>query len=53
MLVAVIVAPAAVAKAILSAPTPGAVVGATALVAKKVKASKESAPAMLNDYAIC
>jgi hypothetical protein len=44
---AVVVAPAAVTKAIPSAPTPGEVVGAPALVAKKAKVSKESALATL------
>jgi hypothetical protein len=48
---AVVPVPAAVAKAIPSAPTPGAVGGMPPLVAKKAKASKESAPAMLDESA--
>ncbi len=46
--VVVLPAPAAVAKAILSATMPGVVVGAAALVAKKAEALKESAPATLD-----
>ncbi len=40
--------PPAVVKAILSAPMPGIVIGAPMLVAKKAKASKESALATLD-----
>ncbi len=49
----VIAVPAVVAKAILSVPMPGAVVGALALVAKKANRSKESAPATLDESAVC
>jgi hypothetical protein len=49
---AVVAAPVAVVKAILSAPTPGAIVGAPTLVEKKAKASKESAPATLDESAV-
>jgi hypothetical protein len=49
---AVLAAPVVVAKVILSAPTPGAVVGAAALVAKKAKTLKESALAMLDESTI-
>ncbi len=44
--------PTAVAKAIPSAPTPGAVSGKPALVAKKAKPSKASAPATLDESAV-
>jgi hypothetical protein len=49
---AVVAVPAAVVKAILSAPTTVAVVGAPTLVAKKVKASNESDPATFNKSAV-
>jgi hypothetical protein len=42
-----------VATVIPSVPTLVAVVGASAMVAKKVKASKESASAMLDESAVC
>ena len=50
---AVIAVPTAVAKAIPSAPTLRAVVGKAALVAKKVKALKESAQATLDKSTVC
>jgi hypothetical protein len=50
---AVVAAPTAVAKVILSAPTPGAIVGTPMSVAKKAKALKESAPEMLDESAVC
>jgi hypothetical protein len=50
--VAVIVAPAVVAKVIPSAPMPRAVVGTLTLVAKKAKAMKDSAPATLDKSAV-
>ncbi len=50
---AVVAAPAAVEKAILFVPTPRAVVSAAGLVAKKVKALKGSAPATLDEFAVC
>ncbi len=49
---AVVTAPATVAKAIPSAPTPRADVGMPVLVAKKAKVSKESAPATLDESAV-
>jgi hypothetical protein len=44
--------PVAMAKAIPSAPTPGAVIGVPALVTKKAKALNESALAMLDESAV-
>jgi hypothetical protein len=52
-LAAIVVVPVAVAKVILSAPTPRAVVGALALVAKKAKALKESATETLDEFTVC
>jgi hypothetical protein len=49
---AVVAAPAAVAKAVLSAPMPGGAICVPRLVAKKVKASKESAPPTLDESAV-
>jgi hypothetical protein len=52
MLAAVVVAPVAVAKVILSAPKPGAVFGGPAPMTKKAKALKESALATLDKSAV-
>jgi hypothetical protein len=50
---AVVAAPMVEAKTTPSAPMPWAVVGAAKLVAKKAKALKESAPATLDESAVC
>jgi hypothetical protein len=50
---AVVAALAVVAEAILSVPTPKVVVGASALVAKKAKALKESALVTFDESAVC
>ena len=51
-LAAVVVEPFAVAKVIQSAPMPRAAIGMPLLVAKKAKASKESASGMLDKSAV-
>jgi hypothetical protein len=51
--VVIIFAPAVVAKAMPSVPTPGAVIGVPTLVAKKANSTKESAPATLDKSAVC